>query len=278
MVWRPPSTKGIGSTEPHKVLLYGHHGWGKTWQVRNFAERYGNGLLLSGEKGLKSLSDIDIPHVAFTSWDGAHDPDNNVYSFRGMATMLTRDFIRDNNINWLALDSITELSEMLMAWCKHETREEKNRFAVWTLYGEKMIGAIKWIRDLPVHVYVTSLAASTSDDGGNDYWPHVHGNKVGVAIPANFDHVFCAIRRDDTVGDEVKTTRYIVSEEMNGWHGKVRDPWKRVKAVEQCDDITELLERMTRTPEEQAKHEELLAKVKADAVAVKAAASEKSAA
>jgi hypothetical protein len=276
MAWRPKSTMGSGLHEPNKVLLYGHHGWGKTWQVRNFQKRYGNGLLLSGEKGLKSLADVDIPHIAFTSWDGPHDPDNDVYSFRGMAQMLTPSFLRDNDINWLALDSITELSEMLMAWAKKETEGEKNRFAVWALYNEKMIGAIKWIRDLPVHIYVTSLAAEGEDDsGGSDFWPHVHGSKVATAIPANFDHVFCAIKRDVVEGDDVKTKRFIVTEQMRGWHGKARDPFNRLAAVEEVDDITELLDRMTRSKADDEKRAETLKVLEANKAKIEEAAKEK---
>ena len=272
MTWKPKSTKGIGMSEPHKVLLYGHHGWGKTWQVRNLVNRYGNGLLLSGEKGLKSLADVDVPHVAFTSWDGPHDPDTDVYSFRGIAGMLTKQFLIDNNINWIGLDSLTELSEMVYAWAKKETEGSKNNFALWELFGEKMLSTMKWIRDLPIHVYVTSLAAESTDDGTGtpDYWPHVKGNKVAKAIPAIFDHVFCAIKRDKVEGEEVMTRRFIVTDQMYGWHGKARDPYNRLKSIEETNDITELLDRMSRTKEEDERREALAAKLKADAEAVAA--------
>lgn len=276
MSWAPKSTKGAGLSEPHKVLLYGHHGWGKTWQVRNLQNRFGNGLLLSGEKGLKSLADVDVPHIPFTSWDGPHDPDNGVFSFRGIAAWISSADFRAQGYNWLAMDSITELSEMIYAWAQKETEGTKNGFALWELYGQKMIGTLKWIRDLPLHVYVTSLAAESTDDNANaDYWPHVKGNKVAKHIPAIFDHVFCAIKRDTTKGETVETERYIVTEQMHGWHGKVRDPFNRINAIERTDDITELLDRMTRTPEEEAERKKLLAKLEQDKEAVAKAMAEK---
>lgn len=279
MSWEPKSTKGVGLTEPHKVLLYGHHGWGKTWQVRNLQKRYGHGLLLSGEKGLKSLSDADIPHVPFTSWDGPHDPANDIFSFRGIASYISSPAFRTAGYNWLALDSLTELSEMVYAWAQKETEGTKNGFALWDLYGQKMIGTLKWIRDLPVHVYVTSLAAESSDDNSNsDYWPHVKGNKVAKQIPAIFDHVFCAIRKDVVVGDEVQTQRFIVTEQMHGWHGKVRDPYHRIKSVEETNDITELLDRIGRTPEQEAEVKKLAAKLERDKAELDKVMAEKAAA
>lgn len=255
MTWTPKSTKGVGMAEPHKVLLYGHHGWGKTWQVRKFQERYGKGLLLSGERGLKSLADVDVDHVQFTSWDGAHDPDNDVFSFRGLAAWISSPAFRELGYKWIALDSLTELSEMLYVWAQKEVEGQKGaKFALWDVYGTKMLSTMKWIRDLPYHVYVTSLAAESNDDAtGLDYWPHVKGAKVAKAIPAIFDHVFCAIKKDEVADEKVKTTRYIVTDQMYGWHGKVRDPFHRIESIEQTDDITELLDRMTRTKEDEEK-------------------------
>ena len=260
-MWKPPSTKGSGLKEPHKVLLYGHHGWGKTWQVRNFEARYGKGILLSGEKGLKSLADVDIAHVPFTSWDDKHDPDNGVFSFRGLAGWINSKEFRDEGYSWIALDSLTELSEMVYLWAKRQSDAEeaktgkKNGFLLWELYNEKMLGTLKWIRDLPIHVYVTALASEATDEAtaSPDYWPFIKGNKTAKAIPAIFDHVFCAIRRDVVKGEEVTTSRYIVTEQLQGWHGKARDPFHRLATVEETDDITELLDRMTRSKEEDEK-------------------------
>lgn len=278
MSWTPKSTKGVGLSEPHKVLLYGHHGWGKTWQVRNLQKRFGNGLLLSGEKGLKSLADVDVPHIPFTSWDGPHDPANDVFSFRGIAGYVNSADFKAQGFKWLALDSITELSEMVYAWAQKETEGSKNGFALWELYGQKMIGTLKWIRDLPVHVYVTSLASESADDNANsDFWPHVKGNKVAKQIPAIFDHVFCAIRKDVVVGEEVQTKRFIVTEQMHGWHGKVRDPFHRIKPIEETDDITDLLDRISRTPEKEAELKKLAAKLEQEKQALEKAMAEKAA-
>ena len=63
------STSTAGA-QHHKTLVYGHHGWGKTYQCRFYAEEYGKGLIISGESGLAFLSDVDIDYVEFHGWDG----------------------------------------------------------------------------------------------------------------------------------------------------------------------------------------------------------------
>ena len=64
-------------------------------------------------------------------------------------------------------------------------------------------------------------------------------------VPALFDHVLCGVRITDTNDQgKPKVQRYIVTDEVSGWHGKTRDPRNRLKPYEKSDDITELLTRM----------------------------------
>lgn len=240
-------TSSITEEGAHKVLLYAHHGFGKTFQCRNYQKRYGPGLIISGEAGLKSVEDVDIDFVSFTSWDGPQDPDAGVYSFRGIMRELAKPgFLGASGYRWLAIDSLTELSERLIEHLEAEHKNSNNGFAMWGDYSRLMLGALKWVRDLPVHVFVTCLAKEEKD--ANDvtqFWPLVKGTAVSKHVPAIFDHVFCGVRataKDDRGVPKVK--RYIVTDEVSGWHGKARDPRGRLKAYEQCDDVTDLLERM----------------------------------
>jgi hypothetical protein len=41
-----------------------------------------------------------------------------------------------------------------------------------------------------------------------------------------------------------RVRRYIVTDEISGWHGKARDPRNTLKAFEECDNVTELLAKM----------------------------------
>ena len=114
-----------------------------------------------------------------------------------------------------------------------------------------MLGAVKWVRDLPFHVVVTALAKEEDDDTGQThYWPMLQGRGVMKQLPGIFDHVFCGIRVTDGDRDKPTVTRYIVTDEVRGWHGKARDPRHRLKAVERTGDITELFRAMSMSDEE----------------------------
>ena len=77
------------------------------------------------------------------------------------------------------------------------------------------------------------------------YWPLVKGASVSKHVPALFDHVLCGVRVTDTNDQgKPKVSRYIVTDEVSGWHGKTRDPRNRLKAYELCSDVTDLLDRM----------------------------------
>ncbi|WP_138465365.1 AAA family ATPase [Poseidonocella sp. HB161398] len=247
------STDDPSETKGHKVLLYAHHGFGKTYQCRHFQARYGRGLIISGESGLRSVEDVSIDYVPFTSWNGKEDPDTGEYSFRGIMREIGQPgYLEKHGYNWLAIDSLTELADRLGDELEEKYRDEKNGFAMWNEYARVMMGALKWVRDLPVHVYVSCLAREDTDINDKaQYWPMVKGKQVAKQLPSIFDHVLCGVRRTDPSKDGPPTvSRYIVTDEVSGWHGKVRDPRGRVAAYEKCDDITSLLERMGMSDEE----------------------------
>jgi|TARA_R110001592_G_scaffold180768_1_gene423285 hypothetical protein len=253
-------TSDIQKNGPTKVLLYAHHGFGKTYQCRFYQKRYGKGLILSGEAGLKSIEDVDIDYLPFSSWDGRivkdsadrlaireADPSKGDYSFRSIMQMMQSEEFKKQGYNWVAVDSLTELSERLLEWLEYKHQDNKNGFEKWGDYGRLMLGSLKWIRDLPIHVLVTCLAMEEQD--ANDvtqYWPLVKGKSVAKHIPALFDHVLCGVRitEKDQKGMP-KVRRYVATDEVSGWHGKVRDPLNRLKPYEEVSDITELLARMS---------------------------------
>ena len=241
-------TGSLKKDSPTKTLLYAHHGFGKTYQCRFFQERYGKGLIISGESGLKSIEDVDIDYIPFTSWDGEHDPDKGVYSFMGIHKMIDGDVegFLSQGYKWIAIDSLTEMSDMLFKTLKKKHENSRNEFEVWGDYSASMVGAMKWIRNLPVHVYVTCLTKEEKDENNrSDYWPLLAGNKVAKQVPAIFDHVFCGVKKTVTGENGLPvSTRYIVSDDVSGWHGKTRDPSGVVKPYERVDDITVLLARM----------------------------------
>lgn len=242
------STSALQKDGPSKVLLMAHHGYGKTYQCRHYADRYGRGLILSGESGLKSVEDVEIDYLPFSSWDGEHDPDNGIYSFVGITKMIaTKDF-REAGFKWIAIDSLTEMADRCLTEIEADAKKkgQTNGFQVWSDYNRSMIGALKWVRDLPMHVYVTCLAKEETD--ANDvthYWPMVQGKSVAKQVPALFDHVFCGVKTTEKASDgKPKVSRYIITDEVSGWHGKTRDPRNTLQPYEKCDDVTSLLARI----------------------------------
>ena len=241
-----------------KVLLYAHHGFGKTYQIRYFQKRYGRGLVLSGESGMASLSDVNIEVAEFTSWDGPHDPANKIYSFKGLCAMIASPAFKAAGYQWIAVDSLTELSDRCMQWVEQgliEAGAAKGKSAQdsiadlrkWQDYGRAFKGAVKWLRDLPYHVFVTCLAKSEKNENDEiDHWPAVQQRSVAENVPGMFDHVFCGIRqtqKDPGTGN-THVRRLVITDEVNGWHGKARDPRRRLKPVEDGLNIVDLLDRM----------------------------------
>jgi hypothetical protein len=123
---------------------------------------------------------------------------------------------------------------------------------MWGDYTRYMIGAMKWLRDRNMHVLMTCLAAEEDDDNGRtNYWPLVKGSKVSKQIPGLYDHVWAGIRTTSGDPSDPKIIRHIITEEVHGWHGKSRDPHRRLKPVEETGNIVDLLLKID-MPEEAA--------------------------
>ena len=247
MKFKPSKTGALMTSGSHKTMLYSHHGFGKTYQCRFFHKRYGKGLIVSGEAGLKSVEDVDIDYIPFTSWDGPCDEEAGTYSFMQIFKWLTHpEFLKTQGYNWVAIDSLTEVSDRLMEHLERVHEGSKNGFEKWGDNSRMMTGVLKQIRDLPVHVFVTCLAKEEEDANGvTQYWPLVKGNAVAKHIPAIFDHVFAGVRTTEQAeSGPPRVVRWFATDEVSGWHGKTRDPQQTLAAVERCDDITELLARM----------------------------------
>ncbi len=252
-----PMNTADHATNYRKVLLYAHHGWGKTTQAKHYQRKYGNGFIISGESGLGSIRSAGIDYLPFHSWDNGSDPANGVYSFKDILRYVNSPAFKAMGYKWIMIDSLTELADHAMSFAEAEaakkpTKDGKvNGFAVWDEYASFMLGACKWVRDQPMHVIVTALAKEGEDENGNkEYWPMVKGKQVQTQLPGIFDCVLCGIKRSQTQTDQatneslVKTQHYIVTDTVSGWRAKVRDEKRRLKPVEIGGDITKLFDKM----------------------------------
>ncbi len=246
---RPLNTSD-GTVSHSRTLLYALHGWGKTTQAKHYKQKYGKGLIISGESGLSSIKDEAIDYIPFTSWDGPVDEQRNIYSFVSIMRWIRSEEFKDLGYKWIMIDSLTELSDLIYAAAKEEVKKkehltkggEVNDFKIWEFNSSWTIAACKFIRDLPMNVIITCLAKESTDDNGRVcYWPMVKGSQMQTQLPGLFDNVFCGIKR---VLDGGHVQRYIITDHYKGWFGKARDEKRRLKAVEEFDDVTKLLDIM----------------------------------
>lgn len=252
-MFAPMNTKDH-TTSYRKCLLYGHHGWGKTTQFKHYQDHYGPGFIISGESGLSSIRSAGIDYLPFSSWDGGSDQAKGVFSFVDIFKWTRTDDFKSRGYKWIGIDSLTELSDHSMKAAEKEAEESAQRqgkknangFEVWGNHAAQLVGACKAIRDMPMHVLVTALAKENNDDNGNtEYWPMVGGKATMQQLPGIFDCVFCGVRAtagDSQTGQQV--VRYVVTEEVRGWKGKVRDENRRLRAIERTGSIVDLFKRM----------------------------------
>lgn len=242
-MFKPMKTNDTSITESSKSLIYALHGFGKTTQLKYYQETFGKGFILSGEGGLISISDADIDYLPFTSWSGAHDPSKGVFSFRGLCSMIQSEDFKKMGYKWIGIDSLTEASDLLHKELERQFENDTNGFKMWGEFARQMIGSLKWIRDLDYHIIVTALAKDEEDDNGRvTFWPHVHGKAAAKQIPALFDHVFAGVRetvKTDEGGIEV--IRKLYTDEVYGYHGKIRDPLQRIPPVLDSSNIAEVI-------------------------------------
>ena len=160
------------SAQHLKVLVHGAAGAGKT---RLCGTTKGKTIILSAESGLLSLSDKEI----------------DIIEIKTMADLYAAfTFLQtDKEYEWVCLDSISEIAEVLLTTEKAKTKDPRQA------YGElqtQMMQLMRGFRDLPKNVYFSAKQDKTKDEitGGFLYAPSAPGTKVSVAMPYLFDLVF----------------------------------------------------------------------------------------
>lgn len=256
MTFKPMKTSDE-ATSLRKTLLYGQAGFGKTTQAKHYKKAFGPGFIISGEAGLSSIRNEGIDYLPFTSFDGAVDEPKGVYSFVHICRAINSPEFKAAGYKWIMLDSLTELSDMVFSWADAQatataaaTGKKQNGFEVWGSYRDRMVGACKYIRDLPYHVIVTALAKQTEDDNGDrQYVPLIQGNAVQAQIPGIFDNVFAGTFLPVKGSDGTTTQqRCLITSNHGGWQGKVRDESGVVLTVEETGDVTTILSKMDAKP------------------------------
>jgi hypothetical protein len=156
---------------------------------------------------------------------------------------------------WVMLDSLTELGDVIMTWATAKAEREAaeankkvNGLAKYGDYADKMIGACKWVRDLPYHVIIAALAAETEneDTGVKSIEPLVQGTKAKAQIPGIFDNVFGGVLQavKATKDTPAETKRFIVTGSYAGFKAKVRDENNAALLVEETGNVCDVLRKI----------------------------------
>lgn len=168
------STNQLGQANGAKCIVYGGAGAGKT----RLAASAPAPLILSGEKGLLSLSGFNIP-----AWEinGVKDMGEAFSYIRGSAE--ARQFLT------IYLDSCTEIMEKLYTELKRKHKDGRQLYPELQDKGAQMF---RDFRDIPgKHVVLVCKMEEMKDIMGNvSYRPMFPGNKLSQQAPYFVDEVF----------------------------------------------------------------------------------------
>lgn len=172
---RLQSTSGFSLRHGVKCLVYAGAGAGKTRLIASAPRP----VIFSAESGLLSLREYNLPYMPIASL-------NDLIEAYNWATQ-SREA---NQFDTLALDSVSEIAEVVLSNEKSKTRDGRKA------YGDaqdEMIKIFRSFRDIVgKHVYFSAKQEFTTDGntGGKFYQPMFPGNKLAQAAPYFFDEVF----------------------------------------------------------------------------------------
>ena len=194
-----------------KLLVYGAAGAGKTSLIPSLPEV----VVLSAEGGLLSIQGADVPYIGIATMADL----NEAYQWlveSGEAAQFQS----------VALDSISEIAEVVLASEKKATKDPRQAYGAMQ---EQMGELIRSFRDLPGrHVYMTAKLEKSQDEMGRIlYSPSMPGNKTGQALPYFFDEVLALRVEKDADG---VTQRALMCDSDGLWLAKDRsgrlDAWE----------------------------------------------------
>lgn len=195
------STREAAKLRGLKMTVYGPAGSGKTTLC---ATTGAPTVILSAEAGLLSLRHTDIPVIECKNIDDVIEAYSFVSSSKEAA-----------HFEWVCLDSISEIAELVLASEKKLTKDPRQAYGV---LQEKMYELIRAFRDLPgKNVYFSAKMATDKIDiietrtsgaitsnvvvGTRQVFaPSLPGTKLGQALPYFTDLIFALRVEPDAEG------------------------------------------------------------------------------
>lgn len=162
-----------GASDGVKILVFGESGAGKTWLNRTLE----NPIILSTEKGLLSLVDVELPYIAI----------NNMEDLNDAYTYLTTDPV-GMSFPSISLDSITDIAEVCLNAEKKKTVDGRQAYGA---NNDIMGETVRKFRDIPGrNIYFSAQLDKVQDEKGRMlYGPSMPGKTLTQQLPYWFDIV-----------------------------------------------------------------------------------------
>ena len=203
------TTKSFSTDFGVKILIYGPSGAGKTYAASTLQGF--KPVIISAESGTLSLRKFDIPMI-----DIAKDDSGKPVEMKDRIARLLEVFkflkLGQHPFDTIYLDSLTEVSQCLMAYLKNKYPDKKDSLPMYGENAEVMMKIIREFRDLKYNVIVTALSSIDKDDVGRRFSsPDVVG-KVSQNLPQLFDEVFYLHHKQDESGNMVRKFQTVPTE------------------------------------------------------------------
>ena len=122
---------------------------------------------------------------------------------------------------WIYVDSLTEITQRLLAYLKQLYPDRKDRFPMWEEYADTIRALIKAFRDQSLYsvVFTALVNVDSAKDGRRFYGVAMEHKTLRHSLPAMIDEVFAMRILTDEAG---APGRYLVTQPYEDWLGKDR--------------------------------------------------------
>lgn len=194
-----------------KILVHGNSGVGKTWLCRTLP----NPIIISAESGLLTLKDCNLPYMEVKT----------ILDLQEAFKWITESE-EGKKFDSVALDSISEISEVVLSHEKSKTKDGRQAYGETNESVAKIIRAFRDIKGK--HVYMSAKTEKATDERGRIlYSPSLVGKTLSMQIPYWFDMVF-ALRVEQK--EDGTKWRGLLTETDDIWTAKNRggylDTWE----------------------------------------------------
>lgn len=146
-------------------------------------------VVVAFEPGLMSLADKDIDVI-----DATKDDEGNVLTDPKARFLKLRNIFKflhtGTKYSAIYVDSLTEVSELMVQLLQAEFPDRKDSFPMWGEYNKRMREIIKGFRDLPYHVYMTSIIKPDKDQNNKRFMGFNIAGSIAETMPQYFNQVY----------------------------------------------------------------------------------------